>query len=341
MKKNRRYLSSAFALLFSGLAFVSCNDNDPDFVYNEKPAITTDLDAYTVTEGHELSIVLTTSKVSNVPMEVKLEVVGGTAVLGEDFELPGLEVGAEDGLGNDGFLVTFPANASTYTIKIPALLDDNLDDGNTVLLRLSGAHNMNGTIDKTVTITINNVGNVLDLTLGWDKTFTYGANQFNLCGIGYDVDFIVVDAAGEQVADAQTVNCPETLHLSQADLADGTYDVYAYLYDDAGLPGAPGLTPFNIPLNVDYVRLGSPALNGGGSFSVPAFTSASNGDSGAPNGGNNDGTMVHVFSVKLENDIFTILNGTTVVAQGKQGKLINELKAAKKAAKPAKIKNHF
>lgn len=340
MKKNKRYLSSAFALLFSGLVFVSCNDNDPDFVYNEKPAITTDMEAYTVNEGREVTVVLNTSKVSNVPMEVKLEVVGGTAVLGEDYELPGLEVGPADGLGNDGFLVTFPANTSSYTFKIPTIINDVVDADKTILLKLTGAHNMNGTIDRTISVTIKNVGNVLDLTLGWDKTFTYGANQFNLCGVGYDVDFVVLDANGDQVADAQTADCPETLQLSQATLADGTYDVYAYLYDDAGLPGAPGLTPFNIPLNVDYIRLGSASLNDGGSFSVPAFTSASNGDSGAPNGGNNDGTLVHVFSVKLENDIFTILNGTTVVAQGKQAKLINNLKAARKA-KPAKIKNHF
>lgn len=107
MKKNKRYLSSAFALLFTGLAFVSCNDNDPDFVYNEKPAISPEFSAYTVNEGDAVTLVLKTSKVSNVPMEVKLEVLGNsTATIDDDFTLPGVAVGAEDGLGTDGFLVT-------------------------------------------------------------------------------------------------------------------------------------------------------------------------------------------------------------------------------------------
>ncbi len=333
MKKNKRYLSSAFALLFTGLAFVSCNDNDPDFVYNEKPAISPEFSAYTVNEGDAVTIVLKTSKVSNVPMEVKLEVLGNsTATLDDDFTLPGLPVGAEDGLGTDGFLVTFPANTSTYTITIPTVLDDEYEQDELLALKLTGAHNMNGTIDQTVNITIKNVvKDELDLTLAWDRTFEAGGQSYSLCDIEYDVDILVFDTGFNPVGDgAQTGDCPEHLVMPLADYPNGTYLIVGYLYGDAGVPAA-GLPEFNIPITVDYVRGGSATLQAGSYTQTTGFlTSNSEGENSA-GAGNGDITMI--AAVKVENGVFTIINpnDNSVIAQGKSASNINKMAAAFKA----------
>ncbi|UUC45661.1 hypothetical protein [Flavobacterium cerinum] len=331
MKKNKRYLNSAFALLLSGLAFVSCNDNEVDYVFNEKPAITTDLSAYTVNEGDELSIVLTTSKVSNVPMEIKLEVLGNsTAVLDEDFELPGELIGPEQGLGNEGYMIAFPANVSTYTVKIPITLDDEFEQDELIALKISGTHNMNGTIDKVVNITIKNKAkDELDLTLGWDKSFAVGGTNYTLCGLDYDVDILVFDAVTfDPVGDgAQTGDCPEHLVMPLADYPNGTYLLVGYLYDDAGVPGA-GLPEFNIPITIDYFRGGSQTLTPGSYTQTTGFlTSNSQGENSAGAGG---GAMTIIAKVEVNNGVFKLMQpNDAVIAQGKAS-ILNKINTMKK-----------
>lgn len=332
-KNNKRYLNSAFALLLSGFALVSCNDNEVDFVYNQKPTVTVAQTSYTVNEGEFVSIVLTPSRTINTPIQVKLELLpGGTATIDDDFSLPGTPIGIDEGLGADGFMVTIPANASSYTVKIPTVIDDAVDDNETFAIRLSGTFNLNAVIDQVVNVTIKNVvKDELDLTLSWDKTFSFGGQTYSLCEEEYDIDILVFDAATLNPFGngAQTGDCPEHLNMPLSEYPDGEYIIAGYLYNDIGLPSL-GLPEFNIPITVDYLRGGSSTLSGSFTQSTGMLTSNSQGDSGAPSGGNGDGDLTVIVRVKVQNGVFTILNGSTVLAQGKSAaKMIDAFKVRK------------
>jgi len=340
MKKNRRYLNSAFALVLSGFALVSCNDNDPDYVFNEKPAVSTNVTNYTVNEGEEASIVLTTSKMISSGMEFKLEVLGNsTATIDEDFTLPGRALDMSDGLGVDGSLVTFPGNTNTFTVKIPTILDDEFEQDEVISLRIRGAHNMLGTMDQVINITIKNaVKDELDLTLAWDKTFEAGGQAYSLCDLEYDVDILVFDSGFNPIGDgAQTGDCPEHLVMPMADYPDGTYLIVGYLYGDAGVPAA-GLPEFSIPITVDYFRGGSATLQPGSYTQASGFlTSNSQGENSA---GAGNGDITIIAGVKIENGVFTILNpnDNSVIAQGRSASTVNKMAAAFKAK--AGLKKH-
>lgn len=325
MKKNILKLLSVFTLI---VGFSSCQDDETDYVSGTQPIVTAATTSYTVNEGDVVSVTLTSNVASSRPMNFKLDVVSGTAVDVEDFEVNAAVADFSNGWGDDGYFITFPANTTSYTFTITTLADEELEDVENVRIRMSTTATMIGKVDPAsefIDININNVAsNTLNLTFDWDKSFDYAGTNYSLCEIEYDVDILVLDADFNDlgIADAQTGDCPEHLSMSLADYEDGTYYLVGYLYENQGLDGL-GLASFDIPMNISYSRGGSSTLNDENTFVAPFMTSDSVNDD-----------FEIVASVVVENGIFTIKNADDVtIASGKQSNIKQAFKNKRKLKK--------
>ncbi|MEW5675021.1 hypothetical protein ABGT15_01760 [Flavobacterium enshiense] len=297
------------------LSLGSCNDDDDKTLERTKKAVVTaDQTTFTVKEGATAHIVLNVDNPLAYKMDFKLELQSvSTGVEDEDYTVPGTDHSDITWGAEPGYKIEFPAFASTHTIDVKTLVDYPLVDGNkTLVFKLISAGNGLGLVQPTselITINIedDSRSSVLGLDFDFDAPFDFGGSTYTTCQIGYDIDIIVYDEAGNDLGifDGQTGACPEHISVDMATWEDGTYIFKAYVYDNLGLPGL--ITPaYNIPVNVTYDRPDS-TLSGVFNQNASNYltTSSANGDE------------AYVMSVKIENANFTIIDGSTEVATGK------------------------
>ena len=311
----------ALSLLLGNFFLVSC-DEETDFASTDKPVVSIVTTTYAVAEGEEVMITLTSDKPSHVDMDFKIDLVSEdeNVVLYEDFEVDGEEVGAVEGFGEEGYLVHFPANTTTFSFKVKTLIDDQLETPEVLKLRVSPENNMAGLIDanNVVSITITNKGsNLLGFAFSFNQEFDFGGTMYSLCdlavanNLSFDNDYLYFDDNGNFVDYiAATADCVEVGELDVDALGAGTWHIQQNLYDNGGLSGA-GITPaFAIPTTVEYSRGGS-VLNG---TYVQAAANAVNSDTASDPDGN---FLKYVVSFTIDaNGIVTLFDATTSTTIG-------------------------
>lgn len=330
-KFYKKYLKLGFLSVFASLTMVSCADDETDFVSNAKPVVTATVTTFTVDEGNDATVTLTSNVAYSQPFQIKLDVLSGSAIDQEDFTINGTPTTIDDGWGVNGYWVSFPANTTTFTFTISAILDEEYEGVENVRIRMSSTGTSYANINPAsefIDLTINNAAsNSLNLTFDWEQNFEFGGDAYSLCDLAYDVDILVLDEDFNDlgVADAQTGDCPEHLSMSIEDYEDGTYYLVGYLYDNAGIAGV-GIPEFDIPMTISYQRGGSQNLETEASFTTPFLTSESA----------NDDLFV-VAIVTIENGVFTIQDADeNTIAQGRQANIKNTLKNLK--SKRSKLK---
>lgn len=241
------------AVAFLALTTVSCDENnDPDPIISTEdyPIATFQASATTVNEKDGIfTVKITTDKTLTRGISFSAEQIGGNLVLHEDYDI------------EDATIAPFTKEA-TLVVKF---YDDILPEvAKTLKLQITTPSLANKyllnpvTVLPSYTITVNNfVSNTLDVKLNYDKAFLDGTTAKTLCGIGYDVDFYVLDANYNDTGNYQAAasGCPELLTVSPAKFKNGTYHIFHDIYDNAALPTLN--TPvFTIPIIVDYTRAG-------------------------------------------------------------------------------------
>lgn len=318
--KNYIKFKLLVAVAFLALTTVSCDENtDPDPIISTEdyPLATFQASALTVNEKDgTFSVKITTDKMLNRAISFSAEQIGGNLVLHEDYDI--IDATIEPFSKEATLVVKFyddviPEAAKTLQLQIttPSLANRYLLNPETVL--------------PSYNITINNfVSNTLDLKLNYDKAFLDGTTAKTLCGIGYDLDFYVLDADYNDTGNYQAAasGCPEVLTVSPAKFANGTYHIYHDLYDNHGLP-AMNTPEFTVPISVDYTRAGfaSGKFNQEAEFS---FTSKAT------------GSYDYVVTIVVNNGTYTLKNskGTTVA----NARTINKIEAAIKHARLNNVK---
>lgn len=320
--KNKNFIKllGVFSLV---VGFSSCQDDEQEYPKRVKPQVSVASNAYTVNEGEDVAITLTTDMTYKTAMTFKLEVIS-TDTDDDDFTLTGASAyDTDEGWGTLGYKVSFPAFATSHSIVLSGILDDLAEGTETVTFRLTTEGNLAGDLvggsqDIVVSI-VNQKKPSLDLILDWNKAFNYAGTDYDLCGVSYDVDIVVFDENFDPFgAGAQTGDCPEHLEMKLADYPDGTYYIVGNLYDDAGLSGL-GITPaFDIPVTVTYFRGGSATLDGTFVQNDDILTSDSPSD-----------TLSLIATVEVSGGVFTIKNADdSVVASGRNAAIMNKMKAA-------------
>jgi len=303
MKKiTKQFLFCALSL--SALTFTSCNEDDNTgkstleiangVVGTIDTPFGTDLTVDEVDED-TFEYTITLDKPQSVNVDVRVVQVGGTADA-DDYEL-----------SND--IITIPAYATSATGSIKILNDDTVESTEDLTLQIGTVTTSNATIEpKTLHFTINNyLSNELELTLNFSKSFSIAGTGYTICGIGYDMDFYLLDdtLADTGNYDAATGACPEHLVLDATTLADGVYHIYYDIYDDGGLSGVYH-DPFTLPLTVDYMRSGGITAGTFAQESAYAPTSTDGTGSG------------YVMTVEVAGGVFTLKNSVPeVIASGR------------------------
>lgn len=260
MKKTLKY-NFLFAAAAIGLLASCDQEDDSTHVQGYKPTIHIAETDFSVTEDQEVVIDLSTNSPFYKTMEMKLELIGGTATF-RDYTADGdgdpetsEETGVDDGMGAIGHRLSLPAYASDYSFTIKPIKDMLVEGPETIKLRLYSAGNSNGIIDQVITINVADyVSNDLALELDWTKTTAdkhgtlHGGTYVGTDGkvhefAEYDFDMLVTTntaGTGTDYADfaAQTGNAPESAELLNDDLADGDYYVVVNFYARAAVAPA-------------------------------------------------------------------------------------------------------
>jgi len=303
------------SVAFLALTTVSCDENnEPDPIIStvDYPTATFKVSATTVNEKDGLvTVKITTDKMLTRGITFSAEQTGGTAVLHDDYDI--VEATIAPFTKEATIVVKFyddviPEAAKTLQLQIttPSLANRYSLNPKTVL--------------PSYNITINNyVSNTLDVLFKYNQAFLDGTTAKTLCGIGYDLDFYVLDTNYNDTGNYQAAasGCPEVLTVSPAKFPNGTYHIFHDLYDNHGLP-AMNTPVFTIPISVDYTRAGVIS----GNFKQEAafaFTSKA------------AVSYDYVVTIIVKNGVYTLKNsiGTTVANARKSNKIFNSIQQAR------------
>lgn len=320
MKKiTKQFLFSVLSL--SAITFVSCTKDDATGKSQLEVATgvnaTVNLNAplaasQTINEGDDVSYTFTVNlnKPQSKDVHFKVIQIAGTAD-SDDFT-------AEE--------VVIPAYATSATGKITFVNDCTPESTETLTLQIGDITTANAnSTPRTLSFTINNfLSDSLDLTFNFSKNFNLLGTATSLCGIGYDMDFYLLDSsfADTGIYDAAASGCPEHLTLNSAlNLPDGTYYIFYDIYDTGNINGGANTSndginsyfhdPFTIPISVDYERCGS--INPGKFNQESQFAPTTTRAAGYQNPNGN-----FVIQIDIANGVYTLSNSLPqVIATGR------------------------
>jgi len=312
MKKITKQVIFSAALL-SSLLFVGCYEEDltgqSTIEVAQNPAGTVQFVAplaatQTVNEKnqgkYQYKLNITTAQPVDIYLDVKVK--SGTAKRGEDFDF------------DEHLLIK--AYTTSVTGNINIINDAVFEPTETFVLEIGGDVDISNASIPASTISfsiVNGLADNLDLKFNYDKSFLDGTATKTLCGIGYDMDFFVlndnlVDTGNYQAAAS---GCPEILTVSPTKFANGTYHIYHDLYDNKGLPSL-NTPEFTVPISVDYNRGGGTkgTFNQEAAFSFTSKAATSNN---------------YVISIVVKDGVYTLLNSKkNIIATAKTSNKILE-----------------
>lgn len=333
MKKNK-FNILLLTFLMAGFTFTSCENEDDAtgdsvVIVNSGAAA---IEAVTpglvfsatnnVNEGgidRTLEYAVTLQDVQPVDIYVTVTLASGDAVEGDDFDFDHQVIIPAFTKRGVGTVTIYGDNETesteTFTLKIGDFNDPNVS--------FPGAN---------LAFNITDFGD-LNLVLDWNTTFEFSGISLTLCDIGYDVDYYLLDAEGNDVSgfQAATGACPEEMIISMADVEDGEYELTMNLYDDAGLASVAISPAFEIKTTVNYTRDNS---SFSGSFMQDSADAI---DSDFGNVPNYDAEFMYVATLKIENGLYTFSKNGSNIATGKLANIKNKIAAknANRVKKPS------
>lgn len=252
-----------------------------------------------------------------VDIFVNVKVKSGTATRGVDYDF------------DEHLLIK--AYSTFVTGNITILSDGNYEPTENFVLEIGGDVNIsNASIPaSTITFTIlNGLSDNLDLKFNFSTSYQDGGVAKTLCGIGYDMDFLVLDANLKDtgIYQAAAAGCPEILTVSPAKFPNGTYHIYYDLYDNHGLAAA-NTPQFTIPITVDYSRGGS---NVSGIFTQEAKFATNSKAPGYVQLANGE-PFDYVVTIVVLNGVYTLKNSvpTTVATLKTANTVLSAIKHAR------------
>ncbi|HEX8562545.1 MAG TPA: hypothetical protein VF676_06145 [Flavobacterium sp.] len=326
----RKYLKWGAALLFANLALVSCEDNDENLSEEriDKPVLTVENVTLSGMEGSEVTFTVTSDRPISQDIDLKLEVVNDeseatfrdfVAVGGDETTLDGGGFGE----GQIGYMLTFPAFATSHTFTISLDRDLLIEGTENLELYLRSAGNGNGLVAEgsdRITVAVSDyVSNDIGIRLDWsgDSFDDFGSaveGDFH----DYDFDIYVFDAATfDEVSEyaGATGALPENVELLNDELADGEYYIIVDLFDS---PATTPAVPVAIPVQLTVSKFGVWSETISLDYMTNHATSAPGGLAG--------GEMIAATIVKT-GTTYTLLEGDgtggTVLASGRMSQLSN------------------
>lgn len=324
MKKiTKQFLLSAFSM--TALLFVGCQEepaltgqstievaqNVTSTVAFVAPLAATQTVNEKAAGKYQYKLNISNAQPVDIYVDVKLK--SGTATRGTDFDF------------DEHLLIK--AYTTSVTGNISILSDLVFEPTENFVLEIGGDVNISNASIPATTVSFNIVNALadnLDLKFNFNKTFVDGTTARSLCGIGYDMDFYVLDANLDDTGNYQAAasGCPELLTVSPAKFPNGTYHIYYDIWDAHGL-NTMNTPEFTIPITVDYFRGGAnPASNG--TFAQEAkFAPTSKTVAGSK--------FEFVVTIVVNNGVYTLKNSvpTTVATLKTVNTVLDAIKQAR------------
>jgi hypothetical protein len=156
--KNKVIKFSLFTFAFLSL-LTSCNEDDnADIARKGKPVLTLENNKVTAIEGDNASLKFKLSYPIDGDAEVRIEVIGGTAIEGVDYQL-NIDTMDDAGggfFGGNGYYYSFDGSMTSVDFSdLETLQDlDNTEGPETIVLKLFSAGKGRVIVDQIVTVTI-------------------------------------------------------------------------------------------------------------------------------------------------------------------------------------------
>lgn len=320
MKKNKLIIKSLLALSIVYFSFSACQEDEGLPRNNDKPLVTLENDIITVNEGENATFKLIASKAINDPIQFKIEVVEGSAIDGEDFDMSNFGIPSVYE-GEFGYIGSIPAYSQSAEFDIITIIDELPEDTEYVKFKITSVLQAKGFFNEEtyLTVYINNTAtDDLTMRFSWSGTFQSGGESVDFCDI--DLDLELYQGDGSQPILTSYNDCPEQIVL-ESSMPDGEYYLIASLWTTEGYN-----EPINIPAIMNFFKAGTTFNN---SFDVSEYFPMA---AGGYQQGNPDPTTYYVI-IKT-GTTFTIIDQTeTVVAEGRMANTIKNLKKRKSLKK--------
>lgn len=266
---NKAIILPAFCI--SSLFITSSCNEDESLEREGKPVVSIEQKNITTTEGFGVALKFDFSYVIKEEAQFRIEVVGGTAEEGVDynFNLDTIEDAGFGYFGGEGYFAEVPSFQRSFVLSdILTLVEDGVNDPNeTIILKISSVSKGTILINETVTITTEElVPTTLDVTLDYQGSITIDGNSFNKCDLDFDILLNDdVSAAYNGNVYYNYAGCTESISGGNAggplnndanDWADGTiYQVWVDYWSSNGNLPAAITTHENIPVDITFTKV--------------------------------------------------------------------------------------
>lgn len=256
------------AFFISSLLTTSCNEEE-SLEREGKPTVTVEENNVMATEGFGPTLKFNFSYVIKEAAQMRIEVIGGTAEEGVDydFNLDTIEDAGFGYFGGNGYFAEIPSFQSSYELTdFLTLYDDAIDDPNeTIDLKITSVSQGTILIEEFVTITTEELTpTTLDVLLDFDGSMTIDGNTFDKCNLDFDIylndddsspyagnSYYNYDACNELISGG---NAGGPLNNDANDWADGSvYHVWIDYWSAGTLPSITNHE--NIPMEIVFTKI--------------------------------------------------------------------------------------
>lgn len=227
-------------LVVSSVMFFSCEKEDDLLARKGKPVLTADSKSFDVYEGYPINLDFTLSHAIKSATEVRIEIVGGTAVEGEDFvvDTDNLVTVEEQGggfFGGAGYYFSLPALETKFSVSslFKTVSDGTVEEPETIVFRLHSVGKGEAIVSEEITVRLIDQED-FSFELKFDGTFDNNGTPAAFCDV--DMDLEIYDSEGNLVKFSYS-GCPEFIGEAADDvnnLGDGDYTIVASLWTNAG-----------------------------------------------------------------------------------------------------------
>ncbi|MDT0295531.1 hypothetical protein ACFQ3R_02245 [Mesonia ostreae] len=237
--KINKYLIIGFSL-FTGLIFTSCNDDEYDFPdSSEKPLVSLSSEnTVNLAEGDTAYFSFNVEYAINKPIMFSVVTEEGSADPFIDFTIGDGALPADNGNSANSFLVTVPANVTSFEVPVYGNQDLSVSEGaENVELSFTITGTRTAIVkNETINLTVNFEDEITDefiAILDWDANYMDEDGETNsFCD--FDLDLEIYPAAGGDPVATSYSACPESISINDGDLPDGDYEIKASYYTSSG-----------------------------------------------------------------------------------------------------------
>ncbi len=321
MKINNLYSKLAVTVFTAASLFtVSCQEDESLIRANDRPIATLAANTISADEGNCAKFTINLSKAIQDAVEFRIEVIGGTAEEGVDFDMDNFD-GTSIFEGEFGYIGTIAPYQTSQEFSINTILDADVEGIETIDFKLTSILAAEGYINDLVfTVNLSDfVPTTLDVLLDFDGSITVDGNAYDKCNLDFDIFISDSETSNTDIIHNWDGPCNELLSAgggselldndtnNWADTCDATYYVWIDLWDASGAPAVTNHE--DVPMDLVFTIV-TGGVSNDITLSLPSLYRTDDQDS-------NNGTGGEKLAAKI------VIHGNSYIITDNAGNVIN------------------